>query len=370
MAERFQKIVSADSHVNEPDDLYLRTLGERFGDRTPRIIHEYKGQKGKFWYGGRIVLKLHDVEADVERRYRLDVGYIPEVRERFQRDAGIQAEVLNPGRINGILRNANSSWELRRACLNVYHDWLAEFVSYNPLRFIGVAVCPLFEDVAAAVADLERLSKKGLRTALVGFVPPDGRPPLRDTSYDRFWAATQDLGVPICLHIGGGNLRDPFHVHTRKEQEEGPGMMIAIDYEIMGTLTNDFIFGGILDRFPDLKVVCSEFEVSWIPSYMFRIDQIQQDYAHRMPVPKLKMRASDYMRTRIWHGFIDDPYALDVLPRIGADCVLWGSDFPHIRSVGLETQEKVAELLKGVSRADQEKIVGGNAAKVWQLDNP
>src|SRR5262245_12834459 len=90
MEERFQKIVSADSHVNEPDDLYVKALGEKFGDRTPRIIYEHHGQKGKFWYGGRIVLKLHDVEADVEKRYRLDVGYVPEVRERFQCDAGIQ----------------------------------------------------------------------------------------------------------------------------------------------------------------------------------------------------------------------------------------------------------------------------------------
>jgi predicted TIM-barrel fold metal-dependent hydrolase len=250
----------------------------------------------------------------------------------------------------------------------VYHDWLVEFVSHNPQRFIGVVVVPIFEDAEQAAADLEKLARKGLRTALVGFAPPDGRPPLRDSSYDRFWATAQDLGIPVQLHIGGGNLPDPLHAHSRKEQEEGPGRMIAIDYEIMGTLTNDFIFGTILDRFPKLKIVCSEFEISWIPSYMFRIDQIQQDYAHRMPIPKLTMRASDYLRTRMWHGFIDDPYALDVLSRVGADRVVWGSDFPHIRSVGVDAQEKLAELLKGVPGKDQEKIVGGNASKAWNLD--
>ena len=105
-----------------------------------------------------------------------------------------------------------------------------------------------------------------------------------------------------------------------------------MDYEVMETLANDFIFGTILDRFPKLKVMCSEFEVAWIPSFMFRIDQIQNDYAHRMTLPKLNMRASDYMRTRIWHGFIDDPFAMDALPSLGADHIVWGSDFPHIRS--------------------------------------
>jgi predicted TIM-barrel fold metal-dependent hydrolase len=48
--------------------------------------------------------------------------------------------------------------------------------------------------------------------------------------------------------------------------------------------------------------------------------------------------------------------------------VLWGSDFPHLRSIGLEAQDAVAELLKDFSRDDQEKIAGGNLAKVFNLD--
>jgi predicted TIM-barrel fold metal-dependent hydrolase len=79
------------------------------------------------------------------------------------------------------------------------------------------------------------------------------------------------------------------------------------------------------------------------------------------------MRASDYMRTRVYHGLIDDAYGPHMIPLIGADRVLWGSDFPHIRSIGLGAQEAVNKLLAILPRGDQEKIVGGNTAQVFNI---
>jgi predicted TIM-barrel fold metal-dependent hydrolase len=100
---------------------------------------------------------------------------------------------------------------------------------------------------------------------------------------------------------------------------------------------------------------------------MARLDQIEE-IAPRLSVSKLKMRASDYMRTRIYHGFIDDTLAADSIPLIGTSQILWGSDFPHIRSIGLEAHEAVSKLLEVLRREDQEKLVGGNAAKVFNVN--
>jgi predicted TIM-barrel fold metal-dependent hydrolase len=86
-----------------------------------------------------------------------------------------------------------------------------------------------------------------------------------------------------------------------------------------------------------------------------------------MSIRDLKMRASDYMKTRVYHGMIDDAYGPQLMPLIGADRVLWGSDFPHIRSIGLEAQEHVHSQLANLPREDQEKIVGGNAAQVFHI---
>ena len=79
------------------------------------------------------------------------------------------------------------------------------------------------------------------------------------------------------------------------------------------------------------------------------------------------MKASDYMKTRIYHGLIDDAYGPQMIPLIGADRVLWGSDFPHIRSIGLGAQEHVQKLFGALPPQDQERVVGGNAAKVFKI---
>jgi predicted TIM-barrel fold metal-dependent hydrolase len=100
---------------------------------------------------------------------------------------------------------------------------------------------------------------------------------------------------------------------------------------------------------------------------MARLDQIDENIS-RFHLPRLSMRASDYMRTRVYHGFISDTAADYSIPHIGVDQVLWGSDFPHFRSIGLEAQSALHALIGTLPRQDQEKVVGGNAAQVFNLD--
>ena len=100
---------------------------------------------------------------------------------------------------------------------------------------------------------------------------------------------------------------------------------------------------------------------------MWRIDSMQDGLGPYVDMPRLKMKASDYVKKRMWHGVINDPEANHVIRLLGADCILWGSDFPHIRSIGLETQGHVAGLLDGLSRPDQENVVGGNTAALYAI---
>ena len=154
---------------------------------------------------------------------------------------------------------------------------------------------------------------------------------------------------------------------TPEENYRNAEGWMSIFQEIQAVLANDFIFGGILHRFPKLKLVCSEFEISWIPGFMSRLDQMET-LLPRLKLPRLEMRASAYMRTRVWHGFIEDTAAAHVIPYIGVARILWGSDFPHIRSIGLDTQSALKESIGNLPRADQEKLVGGNAARVFNLN--
>ena len=91
------------------------------------------------------------------------------------------------------------------------------------------------------------------------------------------------------------------------------------------------------------------------------------EIGHRMHLRPLQMKVSDYMRTRVYHGLIDDAYGPEMIPLIGVDRVLWGSDFPHIWSIGLEAQEHVHRLLGALPHEEQAKVVGGRAAQVFRI---
>ena len=303
----FGKLISADSHVMEPPDLWWNALGSKFGDRTPRLLDEYKGEKGSFFYSGylgspvqRVRIPLsNETEAAAHEAEEMGmgaVGYDPEVRVKWQTEADMDAEVMNPTTMLGVMRNPDVP--VLQASSEVFNDWMAEFASYDPRRLVGISVIPM-HDVDWAVRELKRTLDRGLKGPMINCQPPEGCPPYRDPIYDRFWAAAEEAGVPVTLHILTGRVVDALFLarvgQTPEETSANPGLWIDLFIEVQTVLANDFIYGGILDRFPNLKVLCSEFEVSWIPGFMARLDQIE-DVAPRLNLPKLKMKASEYMR--------------------------------------------------------------------------
>ena len=180
----FKQLISADSHVMEPPDLWWNALGAKFGDRTPRMLDEYKGEKGSFFYSGylgspvqrvRIALSSQTEAAayEAEERGMGAVGYDPEVRVKFQVEAGIDAEVMNPTTMLGLMRNPDVP--VLQACSEVFNDWLAEFVSYSPKRLIGISTIPMY-DVDWAVNELARTLNKGLNSPMINCQPPEDCP--------------------------------------------------------------------------------------------------------------------------------------------------------------------------------------------------
>ena len=193
-------------------------------------------------------------------------------------------------------------------------------------------------------------------------------PPYRSNHYDAFWATYQESGTPVFLHIVTGQAIDPLvYAVTEEDVAEGAQGILDTWNEVQGVLANEFIFGKIFDRFPELKVAHAEYEISWIPHYMYRLDQMQSGLTELLQLPKLQMLASDYLKTRVWHGVIDDPLALHAIPAIGADQILWGSDFPHVRSVSFDTQGVLDKLLGDLDDGDQRKIAAHNTAKLLGL---
>jgi predicted TIM-barrel fold metal-dependent hydrolase len=361
-------VISADSHTIEPRNLWVDRLYSRYGEETPRVVEGYGGHKGLFFYTGRQYARFKEQDQKTADAGTPDAGRDPAERVRFQEKAGIEAEVLYPTLGLSILHSSNRPGyrAIVRDCSRVYNDWLAEFIAYDRARLLGAAMIPM-DDVDWAVRELERVAKLGFRTPMIHAAPPEGSPPYRDKVYDPFWARAEETGLPVTLHIVTGRIPDPMACHTREEWEEGPNMFLSTWEEIPHVLAADFIFGKILDRFPALKVVTAELELSWIPNFMRRIDMIQGVYSNRLQLPTLDSRASDYLRTRIWHGLIDEKMGISAIPQIGVDQVVWGSDFPHTISVGVETGRALDELFEGISSEDRRKLVSGNARRLFGL---
>lgn len=363
-----QRIISADSHTIEPEDLWLRALGDRYGDETPRVIDSYAGAEGPFFYTGKQYARFEEQKQKLVEAGTPDAGEDPEARVDFQKRAGIEAEILYPTLGLSILHSSNRPdyRQIVRDASRVYNDWLQEFVSHDPKRLLGAAMIPM-DDLDWAVAELERTAKLGFKTPMIHAAPPEGSPPYRDRRYDPFWARAQEAGLPVTLHIVTGRIADPMAGHTREEWEEGPNMFLETWEEIPHVLATDFIFGRILDRFPELKVVTAELELSWMPTFMSRIDRIQNHYSNRLQLPNLEMAASDYLKQRVWHGFIDEERSLPVFPEVGFERVVWGSDFPHTIAVGVETEKALDRLLRNVAASDRARICSGNAVELFGL---
>ena len=360
-------LISADSHVIEPVDLFETALGEKYGDAVPREISEWQGHQGRFYFTGIEAFKLDElVEGEGEHQQKLfRATKDPAIRLQCADEDRVYAEILNATSMLYSMRIEND--DLTRDCCRVFNDWLIEHCSEDPKRLLGTAMIHL-EDVDWAIAELERSVKNGLVQAIINC---DARPnwePYRSSRYDPFWARAVEMDIPVVLHIITGNARDTFTLHG-DERGDAARISWGVLSEAAPVLSNEFIFGGVLDRFPDLKVVLSEYEVSWLIYWMFRAEQRRLALGPALGMKMTDKPIAEYMRN-VYHGTVDDPYIERALGIVDTKTVLWGSDFPHPRCTYPNSHKIVAEAFGGLAADVQADITYRNAARLYGIQVP
>ncbi len=358
-------LISADSHVIEPADLFVRALGRRYGDDTPRSIPEWKGRKGNFYFTGYeayVTEALVEGEGALQRKI-LRASSDPYARLDCDDEDGILAEIINPTAMLYSMRIRNR--RLAQDCCRVFNDWLAEQCTADSTRLLGTAVI-FMEDVDWAVAELERIAKKGMVGAMINCDARPEWPRYRDKRYDKFWARAEALGIPVVLHIITGTARDSFTMHG-EERTEAPRTSWYLLTEAAPVLSAEFIFGGILDRFPKLKLVLSEYEVSWLVYWMFRAVQRQKQLGPAIGMKMPKRPIKDYMRN-VYHGTVDDPFVDRALGVVDMKTVLWGSDFPHPRCTYPNSHRAVKRAFGKLPAKTLRDITFGNAQRLYAID--
>ena len=299
-------IFSADSHTMEPADLWAQRIDRGFRDRAPRVITNYQEKKGSFFVaegltpfpvGGGFAAgkdpKDLATNQNVGYEQARPSGWDPIERLKDQDVDGVEGEVLYTtlGMFLFHLKDTNLQW----ACFRAYNDWVAEFASHAPKRLIGLGLIAL-QDVNEAVHELQRVAKKGLRGAMINAAPP-GEVPFSDPHFDSFWAAAQDLNLPLSLHI----LTGKKNIQLTKGRVASN---VTIIHEVQHSLI-DFLYNGILERFPRLKLVSAENDIGWIAHFLYRLDISYDTLRYVDPTPAM-MRPSEYFKRQVYATFQDD----------------------------------------------------------------
>jgi predicted TIM-barrel fold metal-dependent hydrolase len=374
-------VVSADSHMMEPADLWQERLDRRFRDRAPRVIENPRKDGPRYLFvaegaapfavaGGFAAGRSgKELKAFMNQGYDAarPSGWDPVERIKDQELDGIDAEVLYP--TLGMPLFTMEDAELQRACFATYNTWVAEFCSHDPRRLYGIGLISL-EDIDAAVEDLGQIARLGLRGAMIWGAPPADRP-YSDRAYDPFWQAASDLRLPVSLHIIASRGRMSQLGGQASARKWGTVVNAGVWYmgvihEIQESLST-IVFGGVLERFPALRIVSAENDTGWLPHFLYRMDHAFEKFGDFLP-DRLSLRPSEYVRRQVWATFQDDPIGPKTYEIFGSHNYMWASDFPHTDSTFPESHRWIEKNFAGVPDATRQRIVFHNAVELYQMN--
>jgi uncharacterized protein len=380
------KIIDTDTHVVEPPDLWTsRVSVKRWGDLVPHIEPDQDGDPAWF-VGDRRILGVAAAAMAGWKEYQPDhplrledadrAAWDP--RERLKRmDAdGIYGEVLYPnvaGFGGGNFTKVEEP-ELMLALVRAYNDFLTDFASVAPGRYIPVSAVP-FWDLDLAVAEIERVAAAGHKGLIMTAAPDNwGQPYLEDPHWDPLWAAAQDANMPINFHIGSGDISG-YPTHPGGKHANSASLSV-INFINNAQAIVRVICGGICHRFPRLNIVSVESGVGWIP---FALEALEwQWYNCGVPLehPEYDLSPREYFLRQVYGCFwFERDTAMSAIEQLGARNFLYETDFPHPTSmspgpasIATTPREYVLSALKDLPGDTVKLLLQDNAARIYNLD--
>jgi predicted TIM-barrel fold metal-dependent hydrolase len=360
--------ISADSHITEPPGCYLDHIDAKWREQAPRIVSD--PQRGDVFVipgldqpvpmglvaaAGVPSEKLRVGGAKFEDWHR--GGWDAKVRRADQERDGVGAEIVYP--TVGMMLCNHPDAAYKDACFKAYNRWLESYCGDLPDRLFGVGQTALLTP-EEGVADLKRMKAQGFVSAMLPGDPPVAD--FDDPMWDPVWEACVELGMPISFHILTSRADD-----LRKHRGPKITRFLAI---IRGCqdIISTFIFGGVFDRHPGLKLVCVEADAGWAPHFMYRMDHAYKRHRHWMRGRELSRLPSEWFRSNVWLTFQDDWTAFQSRGMLNPDRLLWANDFPHSDSTWPRSMEVLAEQTADLTMAERNRIVHDNVAELYGLN--
>jgi predicted TIM-barrel fold metal-dependent hydrolase len=380
-------IISADGHVIEPPDMWSRFLPKGFQDRAPRLVKDPEGGDAWELIPGTPPMPLGLVTNQGEwgKRYE-DIKWYGSTYDTIRQGAfegrarveeqdidGIDAEVIFPSQRTMGVFMAQEDDDFHLAGIEAYNTWIGtEFNAVNPDRLIGLAQMPAV-DINTSVKWLREAKAAGFRGVIISGYPSGGVT-LSDED-DPFFEAAEEEQIPVHVHSG--------LTQAGKRAGAPAGTGKAATTQFLGTLPDlqtmggavaaasdwmsRFIYSGLFDRFPALRMVSVENGAGWIPHFLEHMD----DHWWRNRVwtnSQLKMLPSEYFRRNWMTTFIREPFAVANRHWIGVKNMMFSTDYPHHRHDWPYSRRVIEESMIGVPADEREAMICGNAVELYKLE--
>jgi predicted TIM-barrel fold metal-dependent hydrolase len=375
------KLISADDHLIEPQHLWVDRVPARDKDRCPRIV-EVDGREAWLYEDQLTYIPMGSCRAlpgfdeagyppapGTARYDEIRPGcYDPVARLDDMDVDGVWGQLCFPNytRFAGHRFYFNvKDQHLGLTCLRTYNDYLLdEWCATDRLRLYGAAVLPL-HDIDLAVAEAKRVAGKGASAIAFSENPTVmGLPSVHTAHWDPLWAVLNEARIPVCMHIGSSSKL------VTTSDDAPPTVLVSLNGLNSMMAAVDWLLCGVLERFPDLKVVLSEGGAGWLPYILERTDKAFHDKRIK-PNPAIGQTSkggtvmpSQLFREHMYVCLVDEHFALRSLGDIPVDNLLWEGDYPHGDGLWPNNRRYLEKALADVPEEPARRVAGKNMEKL------
>ena len=358
------KLISTDGHLNEPRDVWTSRVATKHRDLVPKVESLPEGDA---WVFPGYDVSLPFSWGATAGRDPADMGpwcryedinpgsYDPLARVSEMEQDGVDAELIFGSNYPRNYVAGCEDADLHHDMIRAYNDFMSEFCGVRPRAagWNGAAAQP----GGRGMPEGDRAGVIDARLRLLPHAAVSERRPVDQARGRAVWEAIEASGMPVSIHVG---LVSGKMGRQRAESLPGTGHFYDAPLRML-----QFIFGGVLDRFPDIRVPFIEVDCGWIPYFESQADDNYMRHRKAsLRDSKLTRMPSEYMDQYFPAAFITDPFAVQSRHHIGVDRMLWSSDYPHITTDWPYSWKTINATFEGVPADERHAILAGTAAGV------
>jgi len=389
MAGPAYHLFDADNHYYETRDCFTRHLPSRLAGRAIRVVPDEAG-RDRIWVGDKPFTFLENWsfthankpgalrELLRQKDYRDEGSSLSEtIPPAYQRrdarlalmDAqGLEASFLFPTLAVCVEHFMKDDPEQLYANLHAFNEWLDEDWGFAFQNRIYAAPLLSLLDRERAVAELDFTLAKGARVVSLRPGPAFGRSP-GDPYFDPFWARIDEAGVCVAFHIGESGYNELFSTQFGEQPNPSSHKQSAFqwsccygDRPIMDTVAS-LVFSNLFGRFPNVRIASVENGSLFVPYLMAVMDKMGgMGRGGPWPGGRIQEKPSAILRRHLFVSPYHEEDIPELVRRIGASQVLFGSDFPHPE--GLADPATFAEAIAELPEAERRMILRDNAMRL------